>query len=604
LKKIKKIFNFHSIQTSIIIAFMLLISILVLFLSVSLYSYTMKDFENTSIQYTLRLLKEINFSIETYISNMKNMSEVVGKNDDVRKLMTFYSERGMNTLTKEEQTELKQLRARVSSHIHTVANTRNDITNIAVISKKGNVILSDPFKQVNEYSEYNVSDWYLKPLSYTHDIIVSPSHVQNLVKDEYKWVISISKAILDPDTGEVTGVMVIDLNYKSIENICVNAQLGKDGYIYLIDNDKNIIYHPQQQLIYSGVKSELVEKMLRMDEQTYFSDSRTNKIYTKNYSPLTEWSAVGVVNINELIKDKQRIIHFYMFLAGIAIISAGLFAVTISRAITKPIKMLESTMHKVEQGNFTVQSEVILNNEIGHLSKTFNVMICKIKLLMEAAVSNEKEKRKNEIRALQAQINPHFLYNTLDTIIWMSAGGKNEEVVEVTSALAKLFRTSISEGENLIPLAVEIENIKSYLIIQKMRYKDKLNYQVEIPTELQDLKTPKLILQPIVENAVYHGIKLSPHGGEITITAEAADGILRVTVEDSGVGMSEEQMSQLFSSSNQDHTGNGIGVLNVHNRIQLCFGQEYGLFYQSAQGQGTRVDIRLPMIKEGEDNIE
>lgn len=587
-----------------IIAFMLLISILVLFLSASLYSYTVRDLENTSMQYTLRLLKEINFSIETYISNMKSMSEVVGKNDDVRKLMTFYAKRGKNTLTQAEQIELRELKKRVSSHMQTVANTRNDITNIAVISKKGDVILSDPLKQVNEYSEYNIRDWYLKPLSYTHDIIVSPSHVQNLVKNEYKWVISISKAILDADTGEVTGVMVIDLNYKSIENICINAQLGKDGYIYLIDNDKNIIYHPQQQLIYSGVKSELVEKMLKMDAQTYFSDSRTHKIYTKNYSPLTEWSAVGVVNMNELMKDKQRMIQFYMLLAGIAIISAGLFAVTISRAITKPIKMLESTMHRVEQGDFTVQSEVVLNNEIGHLSKTFNVMISKIKLLMEAAVSNEKEKRKNEIRALQAQINPHFLYNTLDTIIWMSAGGKNEEVVEVTSALAKLFRTSISEGENLIPLAVEIENIKSYLVIQKMRYKDKLNYQVDIPAELLALKTPKLILQPIVENAVYHGIKLSPDGGDITITAGASDGILRITVEDSGVGMSEERVSQIFSGTAQNHAGNGIGVLNVHNRIQLCFGQEYGLFYQSAQGQGTRVDIRLPMIQEGEDNIE
>ncbi len=605
MKNIKKILKVNSIQTSMIISFMLLISILVLFLSMTSYYYTMKDFESMSINYTTRLLKEINFSIDSYISNMKNMAQVVVENKDVCSLMAFYSNHDTKVLTNAEQVELDRLSSRVSTHMSTVANTRNDITNIAVISKKGNVVLSNPQKQVNKYSEYNISDWYLKPLSYKDNIIVSPSHVQNLINNEYKWVISISKAIIDPDTGVVTGVMVIDLNYKSIENICVNAQLGKNGYIYLIDNDKNIIYHPQQQLIYSGIKNELIDEILKLDDtQTYLSDKHTNKIYIKNHSSLTEWSAVGVVNTNELIKNKRGIINFYVFLAGIAIIAASLIAIIISKAITKPVKMLENTMHKVEEGDFNIKSEIDLNNEIGHLSKTFNAMISKIKLLMDAAVSNEEEKRKNEIKALQAQINPHFLYNTLDTIIWMSAGGKNEEVVEVTSALARLFRTSISEGENLVPLMVEIENIQSYLTIQKMRYKDKLSYCVEIPDELQNAKTPKLILQPIVENAVYHGIKMSPAGGEITITAAASDNILTVTVEDNGVGMSQEQISKLFTIDNHDHTGMGIGVLNVNNRIKLCFGQEYGLFYQSKEGKGTRVDIRLPMIEDGEENDE
>lgn len=603
MKRLKKILKVHSIQTSMIISFMLLISIIVLFLSMISYYNTIQDIEGMSINYTLRLLKEINFSIDSYISNMKNMGQVVVENKDVRSLMTFYSTHSGKKLTAAEQAQLDDLKARVTTHMNTVANTRNDITNIAVISTKGNVVLSDSQKKVNPYSEYNITDWYLKPLSYKDDIIVSPSHVQNLVENEYKWVISISKAILDQNTGTVTGVMVIDLNYKYIENICENAQLGKNGYIYLIDNDKNIIYHPQQQLIYSGIKSELIDEMLKMDStQTYLSDGSKDKIYTKNYSSLTGWSAVGVVNTNELIKNKSGIINFYVFLAGIAIIFAGLIAIIISKAITRPVKMLENTMHKVEEGDFSIQSEIKLNNEIGHLSKTFNVMISKIKLLMSTAVSIEEEKRKNEIKALQAQINPHFLYNTLDTIIWMSAGGKNEEVVEVTSALAKLFRTSISEGDNLVPLEVEIENIRSYLTIQKMRYKDKLSYQVEIPDVLLNLKTPKLILQPIVENAVYHGIKMSPTGGEIRISAAAADSQLTITVEDDGVGMSEEQISRIFTVDKRDHAGMGIGVINVNNRIKLCFGKDYGLSYHSKEGKGTRVDILLPMIEDGEES--
>lgn len=603
MRRLEKMLKIHSIQTSMILSFMLLISIVVLFLSLISYYFTIRDIESMSINYTQRLLTEINFSIDSYISNMKNMGKVVVENRDVQNLMDFYCTNSGRELTAAQEEACSELRARVVSHINTVANTRNDITNIAVISKKGDIVLSDPNKRPNPYSEYNITDWYLKPLSYKGDIIVSPSHVQNLVADEYKWVISISKAILNPDTGDVTGVMVIDLNYSYIENICENAQLGKNGYIYLIDRDRNIIFHPQQQLIYSGIKSEPFDEILRQDAgQTYLGDRGTDKIYIQNDSALTGWRSVGVVNTNELIKDKRGIVNFYVFLAGVAIIFASIIALIISTTMTRPIKMLENTMHKVEEGDFDVQSEIAPDNEIGHLSKTFNVMISKIKLLMAEALSTEKEKRKNEIKALQAQINPHFLYNTLDTIIWLSADGKNEEVVEVTSALAGLFRTSVSEGENLVPLSVEIENIRSYLTIQKMRYQDKLSYRIEIPDRLLAAKTPKLILQPIVENAVYHGIKMSPTGGEIAITACESGGVLTVTVQDSGVGMSAEQMDSLFTEDKKDHAGMGIGVINVNNRIKLCFGEEYGLRYSSEQGMGTRADILLPCLENGEES--
>ena len=598
-KKLRKALNPYSVRGTMILSFMLLISIIVLLVSLVSYYYTMNDIESISINYTVRLLGEINASIDSYIDNMKSMAKVVVENKDVRDVMAFYNRHHDKRLSYIEEKELERLRANAAAHMDIVANTRSDITNIAVISKYKDVVLSDVEKEVNENSEFNVTDWYLKPMSYKDEIVVSPSHVQNLVSGEYKWVISISKSVLDPETGEVTGVMVIDLNYRSIEAICENAQLGKNGYIYLIDRHKNIIYHPQQQLLYSGVKSELVEEILKMRD-AYLRDEVNNRIYTRNYSELTGWSAVGVVNVDELIKDKSSIIDFYFRLAGISILFAMTFAVLISTTITNPIKMLENTMHQVEVGNFDVRSEIELNNEIGHLSKTFNVMISRIKDLMEKTVRDEEEKRRSEIRALQAQINPHFLYNTLDTIIWMSAGGKNDEVVEVTSALARLFRTSISKGENLVTLLNEVENIKSYLTIQKMRYEDKLSWRVDVPPGLLGLMTPKLILQPIVENAVYHGVKMSQAGGEIAISARAEGERLTITIADSGVGMTAEQLEQLFVP--RPDTDRGIGVINVNNRIRLCFGEEYGLHYFSAPGEGTRVEIWLPVIEGGDED--
>lgn len=593
--------SFSSIKTSMVLSFMVLISMIVLFLSLLSYNYTVSDIENISINYTVRLLNEINSSIDSYIGNMKSMGQVVVENKDVRNLMVFYNTHNGKELTEDQIKLLEELKANAAAHMNVVASTRAEITNIAVISKFKDVVLSDAKKAVNPYSEFNTSDWFLKPLSNRTEIIVSPSHVQNLIAGEYKWVISISKAVVDSATGEVLGVAVIDLNYQAIENICENGQLGKSGYIYLIDRQKNIIYHPQQQLLYSGTKTELMDEILDMPStETYLRDDANSRIYTKNESQLTGWSAVGVVNTNELIKNKQNILSFYAFLAAVAILFATVIAMIISTTITRPIKMLENTMHKVEEGDFNVQSQLGLNNEIGHLSNTFNVMISKIKLLMQSAVAIEEEKRKSEIKALQAQINPHFLYNTLETIIWMSASGKNEEVVEVTSALAKLFRTSISEGGNLVPLAVEVENINSYLTIQKMRYKDKLSFSVDIPPALLGMMTPKLILQPIVENAVYHGIKQLARGGAITIGAAATDDLLIITIKDEGVGMSAEQLEQMFLP--KDKSGRGIGVINVNNRIRLCFGDSYGLRYSSDVGKGTQVEICLPIIREEESN--
>lgn len=590
--RLHEYFNFHSIRTHMVLSFMLLISMIVLFVSLVSYQYTVRDFENVSIQYTVRLLNEINASIDSYVQNMKSIAQVVVGNRDVKELMEFYVTTHDKPLSyREERQVLPELRTAVMAHLDTVKNTRSDITNVAVISKFQDVVLSDPRKEVNTFSEFNLSDWYLKPLSNKDEIIVTPSHVQNLIQGEYKWVITLSMAITNND-GEVTGVMVIDLNYRSIEAICENAQLGKSGYIYLTDDKRNIIYHPQQQLLYSGIKTDLIDEVLKMDDPFMRRDTKT---YVRNRSAITGWSAVGVVNTDELLTNRVSIIKFYFYLAGWALLVASVIAVIISTTITKPITILESTIHKVEQGDFTVQSDIRVPNEIGHLSNTFNVMITRIKKLMESAIASEEEKRKSEIRALQAQINPHFLYNTLDAIIWMSAAGKNEEVAEMTAALADLFRTSISKGDSLASLHNEIGNIKSYLTIQKMRYGDKLSYGIHIPQDLLGLMTPKLILQPIVENAIYHGIKLSPTGGTITIGARRTEKLLILTVEDSGVGMTEEQTARLFEP--KENTDRGIGVINVNNRIRLSFGPEYGLHYYSEPGKGTRVEAWLPLLE-------
>lgn len=590
----RKIFKFNSIRNSMILSFMILIAVIILLVSMLSYNNTIRDYESLSIRYVASILDEINARIDSYIENMKSMGIVVAENNDVRELLAFYNFHKDANLTPEQLQEREVLKERASIHMGNVAQTRSDITNIAIISKYGDIVLSDVNKQVNPYSAYNLTDWYLKPLSYKEMIVVSPSHIQTLIDGEYKWVISISKAVLD-DLGDVTGVMVIDLNYRSIEDICESVQFGKNGYIYLVDGKKNLIYHPQQQLINAGIRSENIDKVFSMNNEAgYARANEENRIYIRSDSEITGWTAVGVVNVQELTRDKSYNIYFYFILAVYAIAVAGIFAVMISTSITQPIKKLEGTMHCLEAGDLDVQVEIEQDNEIGHLGKTFNKMVVQLRELMQNVVAKEEEKRNSEIKALQAQINPHFLYNTLDTIIWMSAGGKKDEVGQVASALAQLFRTSISSSDRFVPLKTEIENIESYLTIQKMRYKDKLTYQIEVPSELAELPIPKLILQPIVENAIYHGIKPSPVAGRILIKVIRQDNDLILCVEDDGVGMTREQLKNIFQLKPAD--SGGIGVLNVHNRIQLVYGEKYGLSYTDTNGNGTSAQIRLPVI--------
>lgn len=590
--------HIYSISTSMVLYFVLLISILILFVSILSYSYSAKDSENLSLQYTQSLIAEINAAVDSYIDNVKSMSLVICENRDVQALMSLYNEAHGTPMAGQQAKLAEELRQNTVRHLHTVAETRSEITNVAVISKYRDIVLSDAAQQPNLYSDYQTVDWFLKPLSYKENIVVSPSHVQNLVNGQYRWVISISRAVLDPHTGEVTGVMVIDLNFYAIKAICETVNLGNSGYTYLIDDDGNIIYHPQQQLIYAGIKVDPFSEILKSSANYLRTDE--NKIYTKNRSALTGWTAVGVINANELLRDRKNIIQFYFTLSVLSLLLAAIAALIISSSITKPLKKLESAMRLVETGDLSIRANTDINNEIGHLGKTFNTMIVKIKALMDTAVSNEEAKRKSEINALQAQINPHFLYNTLDSIIWMSAGGRNEEVTEMIEALAKLFRTSISQGENFVPLRNEMENIKSYLTIQKMRYGDKLSYELAVGEPFLPALVPKLILQPIVENALYHGIKLSPRAGTIRIGARQEGDVLILTVTDDGVGMSRQQLEHIFDEDkNSEH---GIGVLNVQNRIRLCFGSAYGLHYFSETGAGTCVEIHLPAASGGEED--
>lgn len=576
---------YYSIQLTIVLLFSVLIVTVVTIALIMAYRFTITEMRYTSTDYISQLISQLNTDIDRYVGYMEDVADVVGKDFNVRRWLSDYPQM--------EEPQLNVLEGSVRGLLATVAEARKDITNIGVFMDEKHVIFDSRFKYLNTYAGHEQSMWYVEALRNNGVAAISSSHVQNVVLGEYRWVVSLSKAILDSD-GNPLGVLLVDLNYRLINDLCKSIDMGTRGYIFVVDKEGNIIFHPQQQQIYARIKTENTGQFVGRSTEVTIDTPEGIRIYTSNHSEVTGWTVVGVAYQDEILRNRSNIIGFYITIGVTFLVVAVLLSVAISSAITNPVRRLEGVMEQVRGGRLDVRSDIKARNEIGRLGESFNLMIARINQLIRQRDSDQEQRRQSELKALQAQINPHFLYNTLDSIIWMAENGNNEEVVEMTAALARLFRSSISESRDSVPLAVEIANIQSYLTIQKMRYQEKLGYRIDIPGELRGCSVPKLILQPLVENAIYHGVRAKENGGEIAVSARAENGLLILEVRDDGLGMTAEQLSgalEAVPSSN----GGGIGARNVNERIKLIYGEKYGLSYASAPGKGTVASVKLPL---------
>jgi len=586
--------RFRSIRTSIIFSFALLIVFaLMTFLLISL-RYTQNTVLENSTEYTSQLIGQVNNDIDSYITYMENISSIVANNSDVRSYLF--------TEQLEEQGSL-ELRERITSIFKTITDTREDITNIALLPLKREALVNDGYSELNPFISVSDLSWYQEAEAAQGQSVLSSSHVQNAIEGSYDWVVTLSRSITRSGDSKAEGIFFVDLNYKAISDLCEKISLGNKGYIYILDKKGSIVYHPQQQLIYSGMKSELISEVMETSESSFLTEDE--RLYTISKSERTGWIVVGVSYLPELLEEAQKAQAIYL------VIALALFAVALSLAfllsdeITKPIKALEISMKEVEKGNFdNAALEVRDANEIGRLSRNFNLMTEEIKKLMEQSAREEQAKRRSELKALQAQINPHFLYNTLDSIIWMAEWGKTQEVVNITASLAKLLRRSISNEQELVTIEEEVAYTKEYLTIQKMRYKDKLEYDIILEPEICQERVIKLILQPVVENAIYHGIKYKEGKGLIQIRGYREGDCIILQVEDDGKGMDPETLAHIFEKHTRDTKSNGVGLNNVRERIQLYYGAEYGISFSSSLGEGTVATITLPVGKEEGNSAE
>ena len=567
----------------------LVLSAVVIVTGVSMKFTNTSIFENSS-EYTHTIIQQMNQNIDSYIDYMENIAYLISSNEDVQDYL--FDEKIDN-----------EGRYRILNQFQTILDSRSDIRNVGIISKNGRMLINDGSKSVNQDLDLNTQEWYATALEKPNGSILTSSHVQHIISGERPWVITLSRGIRDRSgSGEKEGVFFIDLNYSAISGLCDQSTVGTKGYAFILDAKGNIVYHPQQQQLYNELQTENISLIMDTDEDTVLTGTGNDgKLYSISRSEKTGWTVVDCTNVKELLSKSRQAQSVYVLTAIILVIVALLFSRFMARSITLPIQKLRDSMKKVQEGDFSVSDVVVdSKNEIGSLTKSFDVMTHRIHELMEQNVHEQEEKRKSELKALQSQINPHFLYNTLDSIIWMAEGKKNEEVVLMTASLARLLRQSISNEDEVVPIANEVEYARGYLTIQKMRYKDKLEFQIEVDSSILYIPLIKLVLQPIIENAIYHGLKYKESKGLLIVKGFMKDGNAVLQVIDDGVGMDEETLAHIYDKHKVNYHSNGVGVYNVQKRLKLYYGEDYGITYTSELGKGTTATITIPGRQEGQ----
>lgn len=572
-----------SIRYTIFIYFTVSALVAILLIGVSLYTRMSGQLAATIQEENQSLISQVNRSVDSYLRTIMKLSDS----------LYYGAVKNADLSTTSINSEITLL----------YDNNKDNIANIALLSKDGELLEAVPAARLKTKLDITKEPWFQYTLDRTENLHFGTPQVQYIFdsnENQYRWVISLSRAVeITQGTATTQGVLLLDIRYSSLEQLLDNVTLGNGGYVYLMSNDGELIYHPKMQLIDAGQEEEnnLTAAGYRDGnyKETFHGEKRTVIVKTVGY---TGWKLIGVTPDKGISLNSLKTKLFLVFVIAFFLFILGIINAYISSKITNPIQELEKSVNALEAGALDAEVYTGGSYEIRHLGTSIKHMAGQIQVLMEDIVTEHESKRKSEFDTLQSQINPHFLYNTLDIIVWMIENERQSEAVKVVTALARFFRISLSKGKSIITVNDELEHVRNYLMIQEMRYKNKFTYAIESEPEVLKLASLKLMLQPLVENAIYHGMEFMDGEGEILIKAYAEAGDLYFNICDNGLGMTPEQVERLMNSDRQvaSGRGSGIGVKNVNERIHLYFGEQYGLDIQSEPDEGTVIIIHLPAV--------
>ncbi len=586
LHKILRYFRRKTIQFTLSLSFSIVALIGMGLSGFMVYTRYASSTKELIVSNNEQLINQVNMNLNAYLRNMMRISNsmyysVIKKTD----LMTDTLDKEMNILYE--------------------AN-KDNLVSIVCFQENGALVAATPINSMKSGLDVTGQSWFVSANQEIENLHFSIPHVQNLFNDSsfnYHWVISLSRVVELTSGGDISrGILLVDMNYSGIQQIFTQVNSSSSGYVYLVDSSGEIIYHPKQNLINSNILHENNKLAATYTdgthEETYQGEKRMVTVRTVGY---TGWKIINVTPTNEFYMGYIQMRFFTGIILSLTVLLIFFANQFVSYLIGNPIKKLDDSVKELEYGNLDLNIYIGGSYEIRHLGRTITSMVRQMHLLMDEIVIEQEKKRKSEFDALQAQINPHFLYNTLDSIVWMVESERYKEAISMVTALAHLFRISLSKGKNIITIREEIEHAQNYLHIQKIRYKNRFSVEIDINPEIFECCTIKLIVQPLLENAIYHGLEYMDGEGEIKVRGYIKDGDIYIDVSDNGMGMPEQSLDYVLTDENRVHKkGSGIGLSNVHQRIQLYFGKKYGLEIESELDEGTTVHIHLPKITQAE----
>lgn len=507
--------------------------------------------------------------VDHYIRQLKSLSLLLAEDSNVE---AYFSDENLDS------------EDAIDKLIRTTLKGNPFIRSVTFVGKNGSILSNEESLHMSTSYDMMKEEWYVKAISDEMPVLTS-ARQQTFNMDKDNWVISLSRELKNTQ-GENIGVLLLDMDYTFLEDTLQNLDLGNEGYAFILNKENQVVYHKDASYFMNQEKQAELTQLLK-GKKGY--DSKSNTLIQSNSLLNCQWYLVGVSSLDRLYQVKRQVIEALLLTSIILFVSVGFLGSFMASKITNPIRLLEKAMTDLEDGLKEVPIQENGCYEAKSLSLHFNSMVNKISMLMEDVAEQQRSIKNYEIKVLQSQINPHFLYNTLDTIVWMAEFNDSEKVIAITKALANFFRLSLSGGSELTTLHHEMKHVEDYLFIQQQRYGDALQYSINYHDEQKDIEIPKIILQPFVENAIYHGLKNK--GGKIDITAHLSHHDLLITIKDNGMGF-DVNASNNESKAKHVKLG-GVGISNVSQRLKLYYGSDYGVSIESKPGSGTTVTLKL-----------
>ncbi|WP_252132894.1 cache domain-containing sensor histidine kinase [Clostridium caldaquaticum] len=595
-RSIIQYFSDFTLRKKLMISYFLLIFMPLIFLTIASYINVSRGYES-KIRYSAEQSFDQAYRFLSYkVNSLIKSSDII------------YFDTGVQTVLsrtqKDYENDIVQQNIDMISLDNFLFNFKNseDVYRVSLYVP-GWLMYSNQGINFGNLDSFKETEDYKKLMQSKEKVLWLPPEI---IRDNDKFsssvsVISMLRKIRNTDKiGEIIGIEKVSILESNLKDIIMKANITQNGVVYIQNSQGNIICSSNAELIEKlGLNTDISRRFMELnvnwESVTFGSEKFT--VISKNIEN-TDWTIVTAIPYSEIISEGNKIRNLMAGLALVIGILAYGAAYFISASMVKRISLLTDNMIRVQEGELNVSISAQSQDEIGQLIKSFNYMVKKVNQLVEQQYKTGKEIKNSELKALQAQINPHFLYNTLDLINWKAIDNDVPEIAEVSQALAKFYKLSLSKGKDIISVEEEIKHVETYVKIQNLRFDNRINFIIDVPYELYEYKILKIILQPIVENSILHGIleNRDKQEGNIKLSGKLEKDDILLTVEDDGVGMAEEKAIEILTvkSTRESH---GYGVRNINKRIKLCYGQEYGLTYYSSIGKGTKVEIRLPALK-------